>query len=66
MNSGQRSQYNPHSQKNNGNNDKNRENDKGDGKNSNENNSSREIDKACVLHCFIENLHMVSTKFVRK
>ncbi|XP_045772451.1 odorant-binding protein 59a [Maniola jurtina] len=58
MNSGQRSQYNPHSQRNNG----NRENDNGDGRNSSENNSSNEIDKACVLHCFMENLHMTDDR----
>nr|XP_032517711.1 general odorant-binding protein 71-like isoform X3 [Danaus plexippus plexippus] len=49
INSGQRSQYNPHSKNSNGNRD-----------DSNENNSSENTnqDIACVLHCFLENLQM--------
>ncbi|XP_039753440.1 general odorant-binding protein 71 [Pararge aegeria] len=61
INSGQRSQYNPHSQRSNGKHENNHENEK-EGKNSSENNSSKEIDKACVLHCFMENLHMTDDR----
>ena len=52
MNSGQRSQYNPHSQTNRRGDDYNNERNSSD-------NSSQEVDKACALHCFLENLHMV-------
>ncbi|XP_041979277.1 general odorant-binding protein 71 [Aricia agestis] len=45
MNSGQRSQYNPNS--------KNRGSDSSDSRN-----SSSSQDKACALHCLMENLHM--------
>ncbi|CAH0715361.1 unnamed protein product, partial [Brenthis ino] len=52
MNSGQRSQYNPHSQRFSGHEDsyKNERN--------SSDNSSREVNRACVLHCYLENLHM--------
>ncbi|XP_075977990.1 uncharacterized protein LOC142977786 [Anticarsia gemmatalis] len=54
-NSGQRSQYNPNTHKITGYED----NFKSDEKNSSENNSSKETDnKACALHCFMENLEM--------
>lgn len=59
MNSGQRSQYNPHSQQSN-----RRENDNNNERNSS-NNSSQEVDRGCVMHCFLENLHMVCTKTCR-
>ncbi|XP_050350700.1 general odorant-binding protein 71-like [Nymphalis io] len=51
MNSGQRSQYNPHSQK------SNSQSNHFEKRNSS-NNSSKEMERACVLHCFLENLHM--------
>lgn len=57
-NSGQRSQYNPNSHKI----KLYEDNFRSDEKNSSENNSSKEMDnKACALHCFMENLDMVST-----
>nr|WHU27561.1 odorant binding protein 45 [Heliconius charithonia] len=52
QNSGQRSQYNPHSQQTN-----RRGDDYNNDRNSSDN-SSQEVDKACALHCFLENLHM--------
>ncbi|XP_026499791.2 uncharacterized protein DDB_G0290685 isoform X1 [Vanessa tameamea] len=51
MNSGQRSQYNPHSQK------SNSESNHSEKRNSSDN-STKEMERACVLHCFLENLHM--------
>ncbi|XP_052741327.1 GATA zinc finger domain-containing protein 14 [Bicyclus anynana] len=61
INSGQRSQYNPHSQRSNGYDEKNNDNEK-EGKSSSENNSSKEVDKACVLQCFMENLHVTDDR----
>ncbi|CAB3227185.1 unnamed protein product [Arctia plantaginis] len=54
-NSGQRSQYNPNTHKI----KLYEDNFRSDEKNSTENNSSKEMDnKACALHCFMENLDM--------
>ncbi|XP_026739215.1 probable ATP-dependent RNA helicase ddx42 [Trichoplusia ni] len=55
-NSGKRSQYNPNAQRINGYEDNSFRSEE---RNSSENNSSRESDnKACALHCFLENLEM--------
>lgn len=52
-NSGNRSQYNP-------NKSSHEENVRNEENNSSENNSSKEAnEKACALHCFLENLKMV-------
>lgn len=62
-NSGKRSQYNPNNQKITGYED----NFRSDEKNSSENNSTKEIDnKACALHCFLENLEMVGTPVAKE
>lgn len=60
-NSGQRSQYNPNNHRTSGYED----NFNSDEKNNTENNSSKETDnKACALHCFLEDLEMVDTYFI--
>lgn len=59
INSGQRSQYNPHSQKSNN-------YDTNYSKTNSSDNSSKEMDKACILHCLLENLHMVYDKLFLK
>lgn len=58
MNSGQRSQYNPNPAPKRSFEDSYR----GDEKNSTENTSKKVDAKACALHCFLENLEMVSGK----
>ncbi|CAH2095992.1 unnamed protein product [Euphydryas editha] len=55
INSGQRSQYNPHSQKSNS-------HDNNYNKMNSSDNSSKEMDKACIFHCFLENLHMTDDR----
>lgn len=58
QNSGNRSQYNPNKQR------SYEDASRNDGKNSSENNSSMVVDsKACAMHCFLENLEMVSYQF---
>lgn len=54
-NSGKRSQFNPNS------NNRYQDSNRSDEKNSSEKNTSTDDDKkACALHCFLENLEMVS------
>ncbi|XP_045448132.1 general odorant-binding protein 71 [Melitaea cinxia] len=55
INSGQRSQYNPHSKKSNN-------YDMNYSKTNSSDNSSKEMEKACIFHCLLENLHMTDDR----